>query len=128
MTEFEGIGRALKLLRTRAGLKQKELAERAGITPAMISNYETEKAMPQIPTVESLLAALGADRFALLNAIEEVNQRPLRDLTEIGDRTDETKILEVLGVRAASPDEEGHYMQALEAVCRLLELARNRPR
>jgi transcriptional regulator with XRE-family HTH domain len=128
MTEFEGLGRALKLLRTRAGLKQKELAERASITPAMISNYETEKAMPQIPTVESLLGALGADRFSLLNAIEEVNQRPLRDLTEIGDRTDETKILEVLGVRTASPEEEGHYMQALEAVCRLLELARHRPR
>ena len=108
-------------------MKQREVGAKAGVTPAMISNYETEKAMPQIPTVESLLDALGADRFALLNAIEEANHRPLRDLTEVGDRTDETKILEVLGVRAATVDEEGHYMQVLEAVCRLLELARHRP-
>lgn len=124
MSEFNGIGKALKLLRSRGGLKQKELAERAGITPAMISNYETEKAMPQIPTVESLLEALGNDRFDLLNALEEVNQRPLRDLSEVGDRTNETKILEVLGVRSATVDEEEHYIQVLEAVCRLVELAR----
>jgi transcriptional regulator with XRE-family HTH domain len=124
MSEFKGIGKALKLLRSRGGLKQKELAERAGITPAMISNYETEKAMPQIPTVESLLEALGNNRFDLLNALEEVNERPLRDLSEVGDRTNETKILEVLGVRSATVDEEEHYMQVLEAVCRLVELAR----
>ncbi|MDY7091479.1 MAG: helix-turn-helix transcriptional regulator [Acidobacteriota bacterium] len=124
MSEFKGIGKALKLLRSRGGLKQKELAERAGITPAMISNYETEKAMPQIPTVESLLEALGNNRFDLLNALEEVNERPLRDLSEVGDRTNETKILEVLGVRSATVNEEEHYMQVLEAVCRLVELAR----
>lgn len=124
MTEFAGLGRALKLLRKGVGLKQKELAARAGITPAMISNYETEKAMPQIPTVESLLAALGKDRFDLLNAIEEVNGRPPRDLSEVGERSAETRVLEILGVEVASVAEENDYIQVLEAVCRLIQVAR----
>lgn len=47
--------------RTFAGLKQKELAELAGITPALISRYESGKASPRAETRKKLAEILNVN-------------------------------------------------------------------
>lgn len=90
----------------------------------MISTYETGKAVPLIPTVESLLDAMGFDRFDLLNAIEAANDRPQRDFPETNQHQASTEVLRTLGVEGLSPQEEETFLEALQGVCRTLQLAR----
>lgn len=61
MTLVDRLGEGLKLLRTRRGWPQKQLAARAGITKGMVSNYETGKTIPTLITVQKILTALEAD-------------------------------------------------------------------
>ena len=68
---------ALILLRRKAELGQAELAERSGLSKSLISSYETAKAVPSLPSLEKLLAALDADRFDLANALQAVRGQPL---------------------------------------------------
>jgi transcriptional regulator with XRE-family HTH domain len=124
MGEFHGIGEALKILRQRTGLKQREVGALAGVTPAMISTYETGKAIPLIPTVESLLRAMGFSRFDLLNAIEEANDRPIREFAEVNRGEAETHVLKALGIEGLGEEEEAVFLEAIHAVCRTLQLAR----
>ena len=124
MGEFHGIGVALKILRGKTGLKQREVGERAGVTPAMISTYETDKAIPLIPTVESLLEAMGFNRFDLLNALEEANGRPRRVFLEASESSTGTHVLETLGVNGLSKPEQEVFLDTLRGVCHTLLLAR----
>ncbi len=124
MGELAGIGEALKLLRKTTGLKPRELGDRAGVTPAMISTYETGRAVPLIPTVESLLHAMGFDRFDLINAIEAANDRPQRAFPEANQLQASTEVLRTLGVEGLTPEEEEAFLETLQGVCRTLQLAR----
>jgi transcriptional regulator with XRE-family HTH domain len=49
----------LQLARLKAGLSQRELAERAGVPPTMISAYERGKRQPTLETLMRLLKAAG---------------------------------------------------------------------
>jgi len=51
----------LQLARLKAGLTQRELAERAGVPPTMISAYERGKRQPTLDTLLRLLKAAGFD-------------------------------------------------------------------
>lgn len=42
-----GLGRQIKILRERAGLTQEELAQRLGVTPSAVGNYEREFSHPK---------------------------------------------------------------------------------
>ena len=124
MGEFNKLGDALKVLRTMANMKQREVGVRAGVTPAMISTYETGKAIPLIPTIESLLEAMGFDRFDFLNALEIANGRPLRNFPEADKNQACSGVLMALGVKGLSGEEEEVFLQTLQAVCHTLQLAR----
>ena len=52
-------GSTMKMLRTKAGLSQFELAKKSGVTQAMISLYELEKSEPRVPAFEKILNAMG---------------------------------------------------------------------
>ena len=43
---YEGLGRAIKVARTAMGLERKELAERAGVSYAYLSDIETGRGRP----------------------------------------------------------------------------------
>lgn len=124
MGEFHNIGAALKILRNRIKMKQREVGEKAGVTPAMISTYETGKAIPLIPTVESLLDAMGYDRFDLINALEEANGRPKRTFPEEDSEDPGVDVLETLGADGLPEEEREAFLEALTAVSKLLMLAR----
>lgn len=58
--QLAAIGPALRALREDRGLRQYVLAERAGITKAMLSAYENGKRRPSLGTLDRILAALDA--------------------------------------------------------------------
>lgn len=60
-----GFGKALRALRTRAGLRQEEVDDAAGISRGNTSRYETEAKRPSFATLEKVLAVLGADLYDL---------------------------------------------------------------
>lgn len=51
----------LQLARLKAGLSQRELAERASVPTTMISAYERDKRQPTLATLLRLLQAAGFD-------------------------------------------------------------------
>ena len=74
---FSGLGPALRLLREAAGLKRAQVAERTGISQRRISRYEREENVPDLPTLERLLACYGVDLEGLSRALKEVRgERP----------------------------------------------------
>jgi transcriptional regulator with XRE-family HTH domain len=51
----------LQLARLKAGLSQRQLAERAGVPTTMISAYERDRRQPTLPTLQRLARAAGFD-------------------------------------------------------------------
>jgi transcriptional regulator with XRE-family HTH domain len=60
--------RGLQRVRGRAGMSQQELAEKAGVERATISNLENRKRAAQPPTISKLAEALGVDEEDLISA------------------------------------------------------------
>lgn len=56
----------LKLLRVRALLNQAQLAERIGVKPNTISNYESENSAPDFDTLQKIIKVLDTDANTLL--------------------------------------------------------------
>ncbi|RJX22302.1 MAG: XRE family transcriptional regulator [Desulforudis sp.] len=59
-------GRAVAALRERLGLSQKELAQRAGITPSHLSRIESGDRMPGEEIIARLAESLNAPGFFLI--------------------------------------------------------------
>lgn len=56
---MESTGALLREARRRADLSQSELAERAGVTQSVVSEYEADKRQPAVTTLARLVAATG---------------------------------------------------------------------
>lgn len=129
MPQFDGLGRALRWLREKAGLRQYETATAAGITKAMLSAYETGKQNPSLESLEKVLDALGSDLVALHRALDHVNERPLRPLAGAVDRSTASApdppagrvdVRSVLAVDELPAEEEAALQQMLDGFHRLL--------
>jgi transcriptional regulator with XRE-family HTH domain len=64
-------GFALKALRQRAGLSQRELAERIGTTQSAIARLEKGETEPKFCTVERLADALNRDFYVHVRAVDQ---------------------------------------------------------
>lgn len=71
-------GALLLLARHEAGLSQRELAERAGVTQSEIARIESGKREPSIPTIQRILAGAGLELRFRLAALDE-HDRVLAD-------------------------------------------------
>lgn len=69
------LGRAIRVLRDRAGITQKVLAERVGTSEAYVSNIEGGRRDARWSTVIRLLHALGADLHQLADAVAEIEKQ-----------------------------------------------------
>ncbi len=69
------LGRALRELRDQAGLKQEEVATRAGIGITYVSQLENGHRGARWHTLRRLLHALEADLHQLADAIAEVEKQ-----------------------------------------------------
>lgn len=124
MPVFDGLGRALRWLREKEGLRQYETARAAGITKAMLSAYETGKQSPSLPSLEKILDALGADLMAMARALDHVNERRPR-LPASGQgaepaRLPEADVKAILGVEDLPREEEEALTRMLDGFHRLL--------
>ena len=54
-----GLGRRLRSVRRAYGLSQRELARRAGITNATVSNVESEQVSPSVASLSKIVGAVG---------------------------------------------------------------------
>jgi transcriptional regulator with XRE-family HTH domain len=99
MTRFASIGKALRFLREQQGWSQKDLAATAGITGAMLSNYETGEKKPSLDSLGKLLDALGLYLGKFDDALDVVNERPPRGERMGGES--------VAGARALAVDTGG---------------------
>jgi transcriptional regulator with XRE-family HTH domain len=62
------LGERIKALRAERGLQQRQLAEKAGLTPSMVSQIESGRLTPSLPTLGKLAAALGVPIASLFES------------------------------------------------------------
>ena len=61
------LGARIKGLRAERGLQQRQLAEKAGMTPSMVSQIESGRLTPSLHTLGKVAAALGVPIAALFD-------------------------------------------------------------
>lgn len=69
------IGRSLRLLRVRAGLRQEDVAIRAGTSSTYLSRLESGQRDIRVTTLLRILDALDADMHQLADAVAEVEKQ-----------------------------------------------------
>lgn len=67
---------ALKRVRQSTGLRQLDVANRSGMSKAMVSSYETGKALPSLVSLSAYLGAIGRDLSDLQEAVDELGGSP----------------------------------------------------
>jgi transcriptional regulator with XRE-family HTH domain len=67
----------IRALRRRSGLSIRELAEKAGVSAAMISLMERGRSDPSLTTLQKVLAALGTDLTTFFSEGREDQQGPV---------------------------------------------------
>ena len=68
LRHVSGLGARIKALRHERGLLQKQLAEKAGLTASMMSQIESGRLTPTLPTLGKLAAAFGISVPELLES------------------------------------------------------------
>lgn len=71
----------LRTARRRAGLSQRELAERAGVRQPLVSRIESARQQPSLPTLQRLLAACGYQLSANLEPLPDPGDLSLIEAT-----------------------------------------------
>ncbi len=69
------LGRSLRVLRTRAGLTQAQVAANAGVDGPYLSRVESGERDLRWSTVLKLINAIGADLHDLADAVAEVEKQ-----------------------------------------------------
>jgi transcriptional regulator with XRE-family HTH domain len=76
------VGANLKVLRQRAGLTQKQLADASGMQLTQISRIENNDTDPKASTLIKIMAALKCSADDLFNAPSESSQVPLEEFID----------------------------------------------
>ena len=75
------VGKHIKHLRTARNMTQEQLAERLFVTRQAVSAWETEKALPDVDTLEGIASALDAEVTEVIYGVSQA-----RDLKRIKRR------------------------------------------
>ncbi len=115
-------------MRQQRGITQRDLGEGCSLGQALISAYELEKVFPTLDSLEKILSALRADRFALFAALEAVNGRPALafPISHSGDRTPGHELLDLLEMDGLSPRDEKVFLR-LAHECGIGFFSRSKP-
>lgn len=103
----EGIGKALRLLRKQRKLTQTTVANKAKITKAMLSCYETGSQLPSLQSLGAVLTALDYDFHAFQEALQRI-QRPTKIVESVLESVDPPEA----GGRSFAPEEGGQTLIA----------------
>ena len=103
METFRRLGMALRFLRDRQGLSQKDVAQRAEVTAPMLSAYENDRADPELSTLDRILRlGLRVRLEDLAWALAIVNDRAVK--VRSGDAREEHAGRAAQGSRTAKLD------------------------
>jgi transcriptional regulator with XRE-family HTH domain len=72
MTFLESIGPAIRLLRKKARLTQRDLAEASGVSKNILSNWETGATQPSMGSLIKVLEALDVDLLDFHHTIRQL--------------------------------------------------------
>ena len=78
--KFKDLPKRIERLRTAAGISKRELATRAGLSPAAILRIEKGDYLPNLGTLQDIADALGTTTVDLLGGME--NSRRFRPRVE----------------------------------------------
>jgi transcriptional regulator with XRE-family HTH domain len=87
-------GRALKRLREKRNLKQKDLAERSGLDAGYISQIESGKRVPSTLAIESMAKAFGVPVYLLTFFASDADD--LQGISEDAARELEIRLLDLV--------------------------------
>jgi transcriptional regulator with XRE-family HTH domain len=75
---LDGIGERLREERVKAGLSQRELARRLGVSPSLISQMETGQSNPSVGTLYAMVNELDLSLDRLIRGASYVGNEPSR--------------------------------------------------
>lgn len=81
------IGARLNAMRSAANMSQRQLAERAGVPHAQISNVEKNKVSPSVSTLRRILSGLGVSMADFFEPERIPSQGPFFDADQLIDLT-----------------------------------------
>lgn len=113
MIDKKAFAERLLWARSKAGMSQKELAEKSGISVPQINRYESGKAVPRLRSAMRLGHVLGVDAYDLVPELESSTKEVSISFT--GDQADDLQRL---------ADETGRSVE--ELVLYFLEYARKK--
>lgn len=138
MLQLDRLGQALRWLRLHSKLRQREVAERAGITSSMLSSYESGKKAPTLATLSKILQAMECSLLDLVHALELVDDGKVSpgNRRVVGSRLDEPHLLPAgstasldldsifAGSRPLDPEERRAFGEMLSGYCRWMRFLR----
>jgi transcriptional regulator with XRE-family HTH domain len=121
MDEKFDIGARLNAMRAAAGLSQRQLAERAGVPHAQISNVETNKVSPSVSTLRKILNGLGVGMGDFFEPERSPPKGPFFSAHELVDLTSKVATSPVAGGDGALifrqiGDARAHNLQILHEI------------
>ncbi|MBX3538691.1 MAG: helix-turn-helix domain-containing protein, partial [Chelatococcus sp.] len=84
--EFD-VGARLRELRAAAGLSQRDLAERAGVTHGLISMIERNRNSPSVASLRKILGGIPTTMSEFFNEDQATNDKIFFAATELTDLT-----------------------------------------
>lgn len=115
------IGARLNAMRSAAGLSQRQLAERAGVPHAQISNVEKNKVSPSVSTLRKILSGLGVGMADFFEPERRPPAGPFFDVDQLIDLTSKVAV-NAIGegpgrmIFRQIGDARGHNLQILHEV------------
>lgn len=119
------IGHNIKNLRKAAGLTQKQLGEKLGISFQSIAQWETGKRIPKIETLRKIAAALNCDiseidESFINSSTVKAQELPHDALVALYKTTDSTQTAQVIFSKLSAIDQESiintlRYLQQLNS-------------
>ena len=86
MIDLHHLGPALRLLRVRSGLLQKEISDQTGMSRSQVSRYERGMDTPNLVTLSKYLNTVGAHFGDLHRAMHQTGTGTISQLTELSVR------------------------------------------
>lgn len=115
------VGARLYAMRQSAGLSQRQLAERAGVPHAQISNVENNKVSPSVSTLRKILTGLGVSLADFFEPERSPPVGPFFSADELIDLTSKIASSQIIGgtgmlTLSQIGDARGHNLQILHEV------------
>ncbi|HSJ51658.1 MAG TPA: XRE family transcriptional regulator [Actinomycetota bacterium] len=105
---LDGIGHRLREERVRAGISQRELARRLGLSASLISQLESGQSRPSVGTLYSIVTELGVSLDRVIRGGEPVDSAAM----DGGGRSDRSPVMHP-GERAAIDLDSGVHWEEL---------------